>query len=143
MATKIFLDTNIVLDLLDNQRQCHSEAVLLFDLIDNGEVLAYISESVVTTTDYILQKLLSKSFRVEFFKEISKKIQILSCNNLILDRAIILELEDLEDAILYQMAIENKIDYFISNDKKLLASGLKVLTIVQAADYLEIIKKPK
>ena len=41
MATRIFLDTNIFLDLLDNQRQCHKEAVLLFELIDNGEVMAF------------------------------------------------------------------------------------------------------
>jgi len=41
MATRIFIDTNIFLDLLDNQRQYHKEAVLLFELIDNGEVMAF------------------------------------------------------------------------------------------------------
>lgn len=44
MATRIFLDTNIILDLLDNQRQCHKEAVLLFKLIDNGEVMAFFQK---------------------------------------------------------------------------------------------------
>ena len=105
MATRIFLDTNIILDLLDNQRQCHKEAVLLFELIDNGEVMAFFSESVITTTDYILQKLLSKDLRTEFFGEMSRKIQILPCSNMILDRALSLEFGDLEDVILFQLAL--------------------------------------
>ncbi|MBP6619599.1 MAG: PIN domain-containing protein [Leadbetterella sp.] len=138
MATKIFLDTNIILDLLDNQRQCHKEAVLLFELIDNGEVLAFFSESVVTTTDYILEKLLSKELRAELFIEMSRKIQILPCSNMILDRALSLEFGDLEDVILFQLAFENKLDFFITNDKKLLNSTLKGIQLVQAGQFLNL-----
>jgi hypothetical protein len=138
MATRIFLDTNIFLDLLDNQRQCHKEAVLLFELIDNGEVIAFFSESVVTTTDYLLQKLLSKDLRTEFFGEISKKIQMLPCSNMILDRAVSLEFGDLEDLILFQLALENKVDFFITNDKKLLNSTLKGIQLIQAGQFLNI-----
>ena len=130
MATRIFLDANIFLDLLDNQRQCHKEAVLLFELIDNGEVMAFFSESVVTTTDYLLQKLLSKDLRTEFFGEISKKIQMLPCSNMILDRAVSLEFGDLEDLVLFQLALENKVDFFITNDKKLLNSTLKGIQLI-------------
>jgi predicted nucleic acid-binding protein len=138
MATRIFLDTNIFLDLLDNQRQCHKEAVLLFELIDNGEVMAFFSESVVTTTDYLLQKLLSKDLRTEFFGEISKKIQMLPCSNMILDRAVSLEFGDLEDLVLFQLALENKVDFFITNDKKLLNSTLKGIQLIQAGQFLNI-----
>jgi predicted nucleic acid-binding protein len=138
MATRIFLDTNIFLDLLDNQRQCHKEAVLLFELIDNGEVMAFFSESVVTTTDYLLQKLLSKDLRTEFFGEISKKIQMLPCSNMILDRAVSLEFGDLEDLVLFQLALENKVDFFITNDKKLLNSMLKGIQLIQAGQFLNI-----
>jgi predicted nucleic acid-binding protein len=141
MAIRIFLDTNIILDLLDNQRQCHKEAVLLFELIDNGEVMAFFSESVITTTDYILQKLLSKDLRTEFFGEMSRKIQILPCSNMILDRALSLEFGDLEDVILFQLALENKVDFFITNDKKLLNSTLKGIQLVQAGQFLNLKSK--
>lgn len=138
MAIRIFLDTNIILDLLDNQRQYHKEAVLLFELIDNGEVMAFFSESVVTTTDYILEKLLSKDVRAEFFGEISRKIQILPCSNMILDRALSLEFGDLKDIILFQLALENKVDFFITNDKKLLNSTLKGMQLVRAGQFLNM-----
>lgn len=141
MATRIFLDTNIILDLLDNQREFHKEAVLLFKLIDNGEVMAFFSESVVATTDYILQKLLSKDFRTEFFREISRKIQILPCSNMILDRALSLDFEDFEDALLFQLALENRVDFFITNDKKLLNSTLKGIQLVRAEQFLNIKSK--
>lgn len=138
MATRIFIDTNIFLDLLDNQRQFHKEAVLLFELIDNGEVMAFFSESVVATTDYILQKLLSKDLRTAFFGEISRKIQMLPCSNVILDRAVSLEFEDLENVILFQLALENKVDFFITNDEKLLNSTLKGIQLIQAGQFLNI-----
>jgi predicted nucleic acid-binding protein len=138
MATRIFIDTNIFLDLLDNQRQYHKEAVLLFELIDNGEVMAFFSESVVATTDYILQKLLSKDLRTAFFGEISRKIQMLPCSNMILDRAVSLEFEDLEDVILFQLALENKVDFFITNDKFFLNSTLKGIQLIQAGQFLNI-----
>ena len=141
MATRIFLDTNIILDLLDNQRQCHKEAGLLFELIDNGEVMAFFSESVITTTDYILQKLLSKDLRTEFFGEMSRKIQILPCSNMILDRASSSQFGDLEDVILFQLSLENKVDFFITNDKKLLNSTLKGIKLVQAGQFLNIKSK--
>jgi len=138
MATRIFIGTNIFLDLLDNQRQYHKEAVLLFELIDNGEVMAFFSESVVATTDYILQKLLSKDLRTAFFGEISRKIQMLPCSNMILDRAVSLEFEDLEDVILFQLALENKVDFFITNDNFFLNSTLKGIQLIQAGQFLNI-----
>ena len=116
MATKIFLDTNIFLDLLDGERQHHSDAIALFEIIENGQILAYTSESVITTLDYIVRKLLSASKSRDFISEILKNAVILPCNNVVISKAMQIDLGDLEDAILYQIAIENRLDYFITED---------------------------
>lgn len=70
-----------------------------------------------------------------------KRIQILPCSNLILDRALSLEFGDLEDVILFQLTLENKVDFFITNDKKLLNSTLKGIKLVQAGQFLNIKSK--
>ena len=56
MAIKLFLDTNIILDVLDTERPFSKESQILFRFINDGTVTAYFSESVITTTDYILIK---------------------------------------------------------------------------------------
>ena len=73
MAIKIFLDTNIILDVFDNKRIFHSDSTALYHLIENGLIVAFVTESVLTTTDYILQKNLSKKYRQLLFTELREK----------------------------------------------------------------------
>ncbi len=120
MATKVFLDTNIILDLLDNKRHFHKDSVGLFKKIDEKLILAFISESVICNTDYILQILMSKEERNMFFVDLLEKIDVLQCSTLTVKNALNSSFLDLEDVILYQIALENGINYFITNDTKLL-----------------------
>lgn len=139
MATKVFLDTNIVLDILDNKRPTHSSAIILYQQIISGNVSAYISETVFTTTDYLLQKTVSKSIRIVILTEILNHLKILSCNSGLCKKALTINFPDLEDALLYQIALENKIDYFISNDKAALKKLTSVsLPAISTKDFLTI-----
>lgn len=56
MAFNAFLDTSIIFDLLDPLRPFHEESRRLFNWIDQGKFKAYYSESVVTTTSYVIRK---------------------------------------------------------------------------------------
>ena len=57
MATKVFVDTNIILDLFDNKRPFHKDSVSLYQCVEDNLIGAFISETVLATTDYILQKI--------------------------------------------------------------------------------------
>jgi predicted nucleic acid-binding protein len=116
MGTKIFLDTNIILDILDDKRPFHVPAVELFSQIETGSADAYISESIITTTDYIIQKNLTKAKRVTLFTNLLQSLTILPCSIAICQKALAVNFNDLEDAVLYQIALENGMDYFVSND---------------------------
>lgn len=56
MAYKVFLDTNIVLDIFHRDRPFYDEAVELFYFLDENKFIAFYSESVLTTTAYVLRK---------------------------------------------------------------------------------------
>ena len=141
MAIKIFLDTNIILDVFDDKRISHNHSIALYKLIEDGAVLGFVTESVLTTTDYILQKNLSKKYRQLLFTELNSLIKILPCSNQSFEKALQINFDDLEDALLYQVALENKIDYYITNDlaviKKISSSLLPVLS---AKDLMKIVK---
>ncbi|MEO7393307.1 MAG: PIN domain-containing protein [Chitinophagaceae bacterium] len=139
MATKIFLNTNIVLDVLDDKRPFHASAVEIWRKIETNHLDAYISESVVTATDYILQKTTRKPLRINLLTELLYFLQILPCTTLICINAFQNTFSDLEDTILYQIALVGDVDYFITNDSKAqkkLSSG--TLPVISTKEFLNI-----
>jgi predicted nucleic acid-binding protein len=129
-----------VLDILDDQRPFSSGALQLWQLIESGDPSAFISESIVTTTDYILQKTLAKSARLSLLSELLGFLQLLPCNTLTCQKAIKSSFPDLEDALLYQLAMENDLDYFITSDTRALKKlAVPNLPVVSAREFLKII----
>ena len=139
MATKIFLDTNIVLDVLDDKRPYHAGAVEIWRMIETNQVDAFISESVVTATDYILQKSSGKPRRISLLSDLLVFLQILPCTTTTCTTAFQNTFPDTEDTILYQVALEGEVDYFITNDlkaQKRLSTGS--LPVIPTKDFLSI-----
>ncbi len=141
MAIKIFLDTNIVLDVLDDKRPFHSSAAELYRIIEESEVKGFISESVLTTTDYILQKVATKEIRTSMISHLLGLLEVLPCNTQICNKALQSNFSDLEDAILYQIALSGGIEYFITNDGKALKKlSLPTLQVISSKEFLTINK---
>jgi predicted nucleic acid-binding protein len=120
MGTKLFLDTNILVDFLDKARISHLDAVAIFSNSIVGNTQLYCSESVITTVDYLLHKILTPQLLHKVMVELVAVVIILPCTNEIVETALKNNSGDLEDAILYQIALEGKMDYFVTNDKKAL-----------------------
>ena len=53
---KIFLDTNIVLDLLEKREEFYKEAQELFTLGDKKKVTLYVSALTIANVHYLLFK---------------------------------------------------------------------------------------
>jgi predicted nucleic acid-binding protein len=141
MATKLFLDTNIILDLLDRERPFSKESEVLFKFIEDGSFPAYISESVITTTEYVLIKKFTTFQRVNILTDLLKMVTIIACSNSIVRNALLKNENDVEDAILYELALTEKIDYFITNDKQALKKpATKKLPIINTKDFLLLMK---
>lgn len=61
MAYKVFLETNIVLDIFHRDRPFYDEALQLFYHLDENKFTAFYSESVLTTIAYVLLKTMKAS----------------------------------------------------------------------------------
>jgi predicted nucleic acid-binding protein len=138
MAYKIFLDTNIIIDYFIEDRPEHKNAVELFEKIIEEEAYAYTAETVINTSAYLLAKYISSKKLKTVLDEMLHFVHILQSNNNTFHRAYLLENNDLEDAVLYQIALENEIDYFITSDvglsKKLHS---KKLPVINSANFLK------
>lgn len=141
MAIKVFLDTNIILDLLDSKRRFHEPSKQLFSNIENRKLKGYISESVICNTDYILHKLWPKPDRNQFFEALLKTITVLPCKTSTIQSALQIALPDLEDAILFQIAFENGIDFLVSNDNQLTKfDETEILKTISTEDLLSLLR---
>ena len=116
MAYKIFLDTNIIIDYFIEDRPEHKNAVELFEKIIEEETYAYTAETVINTSAYLLAKYISNKKLKTVLDEMLHFVQILQSSNNTFHRAYLLENNDLEDSVLYQIALENEIDYFVTSD---------------------------
>lgn len=139
MVCKIFLDINVFVDFFDPNRPDNAIATKLFSFIENKEAIAFTSESVVCTTLYLVSKQYDSAAIKTLTKEILKNFEILPCSNFLFLQSLSLDFDDIEDAVIYNLALQSHIDYFITNDKQALKKlSTKKLPVVTTKDFLKI-----
>lgn len=144
MLPQVFLDTNILIDYLDPMRPKHEQARSIVNRCLFGIIKGCISETVVTNCCYILRKALTQEELSEFFLKLSKLLTITSLKNESLSAACRLKAKDLEDGILYQIALENGCEYFITSNLIDFTSFMQPeLKVVSPELFLEWYEKEK
>jgi predicted nucleic acid-binding protein len=116
MAYKVFLDTNIIVDFLQPVRPFHEDAQELFLNLSKDIFTVYISETVITTTPYLIRKNYSSDELNTILKNLNLKLKILSCTNLHVLAALQKQPPDFEDALLYEIALHHQMDYFVTSN---------------------------
>lgn len=114
MANKLFLDTNVVLDFLLAREGELNEIDTILDLSKLGKLDCLISESVLATTIYFLQK--QKMPALQMLRDFCTTCKIIPFNHPVLYNDIEI-FKDLEDGLLYFLALHHKADYFITRNK--------------------------
>ena len=136
---KLFVDTNIVIDLLARREPYYEEAANLFSLADKKIIELSISSLTIANTSYTLLRQTNATSA----KEILRKLRLI-VNTLPLDDKIIgialndNSFDDFEDGLQYTTAMENNQDLIITrNLKDFKNSSLPVMTARQFIEMLE------
>jgi predicted nucleic acid-binding protein len=136
---KIFLDTNIILDLLAYRMPFYTEAAELFSLADKKKLTLSISSLCLADTHYILSKQNPEMEVRKILRKFKVLVQVLSLDDKITDLALNSEFRDFEDAIQYYTAIENEQDLIITrNQSDFRDSKIPIMT---AGEFIKSIKK--
>jgi len=131
---KIFIDTNIFLDLI-LKREYHKEALLILNAIEKGIFKGYILDITILNIDYIAKKQI-KDIR-NFLNLINRVFTIKGASNEQIANALDIENSDLEDNLQYITAQQNQCQVIITNDKKFYSKNIKILSSVDfVAKYL-------
>lgn len=112
----IFVDTDIVLDLLIERQPFHAFAVLLFTLSEMEKFTLCITPLVVSNAFYILRKSLGNEKAKETLRKLKLITKVIDSNEKAVEKALNSSFSDLEDAIQYYTAAENKIEVILTRN---------------------------
>ena len=114
---KLFIDTNIVLDLLAHRMPFYTEAAKLFSLADKKKVKLSISALCLADANYILSRQKPEMEVRTILRRFKVLLHVLPLDDKITDLALNSEFKDFEDAVQYFTAIENDQDTIITRNQ--------------------------
>ncbi len=134
---KLFIDTNIIIDLLSRREPFYDESAGLFSLADRKIIELNISALTIANTSYTLLRQTNSKKAKEILRKLKLIVEILPLDDKIIGVALNDDsFTDFEDRLQYFTAIENNQDLIITrNLKDFKASKLPVMT---ARQFLEI-----
>lgn len=138
---KIFVDTDIILDLMAKRKPHHRHAARLFTLIDKKEVKAYTSPIIIANTYYILRKQISKARATASVHKLKLLLKILPGDEKIIELALNSNFKDFEDAIQYYTAVNNAINFIITRNKQDYKESK--IGVVTAEEFLKMLNARK
>jgi predicted nucleic acid-binding protein len=138
MASKIFIDANILLDFTLKRTE-YKKAKALFELVVIGKVQGFITPSIVHIVGYWLTKEYGAKKAKEILLTLLADIKVIDITHSITLMALHSKINDIEDALQYFTALHYKLHYFLTRDEKLMKESNAVLPIISVDDYLGII----
>ncbi len=123
---KIFLDTNILLDLLLDRKNSY-EASIILNSIDLGLFEGYISDITLVNVDYIAEKQKKEDEIKEFLILLLETMEICTPDTNLIYEALNLENKDFEDNIQYLLAKKCRCDCLITNDKNFKFDDIEIM----------------
>ena len=121
---KIFLDTNILLDLL-LQREKFEEAMIIFNSIEKGIHEGVVLDITLVNVEYISRK--QEIDTKEFLKLMVENCKVVGADNNLSMEALNLNNNDFEDSLQYVCAKNEMCEQIITNDKGFYLGELEVL----------------
>jgi len=136
MAFKVFLDANILIDITLSRPKAEAARAILQAGID-GKAELYTTPSVLHITAYFTAVQFNRRQTKEILLTLLNDVKVIDCDH---STALIAlsngEIEDTEDALQYFTALKNRMDFFISSDKKLKKAALPQLPVYTADQML-------
>lgn len=119
MENRVFIDTDIFLDLVLNRGDFGNQVGKFLESSINQQMILFTAPACIQTVIYLLQKSNCTTDVIKgTISKINRLVNLAQTQSEDIDRAIQSDFEDLEDAILYQTAISNQCRYFITRNIK-------------------------
>ncbi len=114
---RVLVDTNVVLDFLQEREPFVEDAARLFERIDAEEIEGFIAATTITNIYYIVRKAAGVLAAEDAIAQVLSDLEICVIDRAILEQAIALKFQDFEDAVQYACAVTYGVDVIATRDK--------------------------
>lgn len=136
---KLFVDTNILIDLLSRRASYFEEAAELFSLADKKQVELSVSSLTIANTSYVLLRQMDSNKAKSVLRNLRLILEVLPLDDKIIGLALNDDtFSDFEDGLQYFTAIEHQQELIITrNLKDFKNSKLSTMTAKQFIESIE------
>ena len=131
----VFLDSNIILDILLKNQDFYQESQQLLNLADNPKVDFFISASSITDIFYIVKKKLNDAEKTkDYLRLLLELVSVAGIDETCIKNALNSSWKDFEDAVQHEASIQIQADFLITRNIKDFQT--QFVEIITPADFL-------
>jgi predicted nucleic acid-binding protein len=135
---KLFLDTNVMIDLIISRNPFYKNIAKIINIAEKNKIELFTSSLSFVNTFYVASKVNPKELVLETLKKFRIICNVSIRDELNIDKSLISDFEDFEDAVQYNSAVYHDCDYIITRDKKgFKSSKITVMTPEEFLVYFE------
>ncbi|MCX2836802.1 PIN domain-containing protein [Salinimicrobium sp. MT39] len=138
MKKRLFLDTNVILDLLGERDPFYDSIAKVASLADKEELTLLVSPISFATLNYFISKFESAKIAQEKLRKFKIICEICKLDAHIIEKGLNSDFKDFEDTLQYFSATDSNCDIIITRNGKDFKKSL--LPVMSADEYLQSIK---
>jgi len=138
----VFLDCNVILDLLAVRRPFYQVAAKVFMEIQKGGLEAYTSPIIFGTLFYLLSKEHGEKKALEHLRKLRALLQVVTVTEVTVDESLNSDFADFEDALQYHAAKAEGIQFLVTRNVKDYKRANKV-EVITPEEFLVALQKSK
>lgn len=116
MSKLIFVDSDVILDVLEKREPFYSYSAQILTLGDEKKIKLVTTSLVFSNVYYLLRKHLGIDKAKESLRKLRVIVDVISVNAKEVDLALNFEMSDFEDALQYFTALNSKIGFIITRN---------------------------
>lgn len=113
---KLFVDTDVILDLLGQRIPHFHFSAVLFTFAEMKKLELYTSPLILSNAFYILRKQLGNEQAKNALRKLRILLHIIDSSEAVVDKALNSDFSDFEDAIQYYTALEHEISVILTRN---------------------------
>ncbi|WP_310379500.1 PIN domain-containing protein [Flavobacterium sp.] len=115
---KLFIDTNVLIDLIDKRIPFYNDVAVISTLAEKKQIKLAASSISFINTFYVLSKKLDNKLVINSLMRYRLICEVSNIDEIIIDKSLISNFNDFEDAVQHYSALHHKCDILITRNKK-------------------------
>ena len=134
---KLLLDINVLLDVLLQRDPWAEAAAHLLSRIERGEASGFVAGHTLTTIHYVVSRARDRQSAASAISDLLRFLEVVPIEKVDFSQALVLPMDDFEDAVQASAALKIGADYVVTRDEK----GFGGLTIpsVNSGEVLSLL----